>query len=227
MRVRLLRMFHWRLWLPILTVATATLACRLGYAGSFCANSANHSGTYEQCMEIFKSQCPLPFEEFDKSCQEGAAWLVQYHYPPAPPPTPPASLNCADFRLTSPLDGLSNGMETFYWDPLPNAQRYEILIYDENGTQRAAFIINAPATNLTGDVSTNAIGGAFNFRVVARAIGDNNSVCTVEHTMLREAPPPISVPVEPASSGPVCGNNICEPGEFDVETGGTCPTDCT
>src|SRR5690606_6951484 len=80
--------------------------------------------------------------------------------PTAAPPPPPTDV-CAGLRLTAPLDGLPNGGATFYWDPVADpTATYSITIFDEGGNVLTGFNAGT-ATNVSGNVSQGAIGGAF------------------------------------------------------------------
>jgi hypothetical protein len=135
---------------------------------------------------------------------------------PVPIPTQ-ALVNCAPFRPTSPLDGLPNGVATFYWDGAPGATSYIVRVFNEQGVEVGTFPVSG-TTNVQGDVSTGAIGGGFSFRWDVLAVLNGRVVCTAPGTtMLRETPP--NNPPPQATSVPQCGNGIQEPGE----TQNTCP----
>lgn len=79
---------------------------------------------------------------------------------------PNSSTQCGGFRATSPLDGLSYGSETFYWDPAPGAAGYVVNVYnydEAGGAQVGTFFANAGATSLTADLSIESIGYGFAF----------------------------------------------------------------
>lgn len=105
--------------------------------------------------------------------------------PPKPMSAPMP--DCSMFRLTSPTDGLPNGMATFYWDPLPDATGYMIDVLGE-GAAPVKFMTDAPKTNLQGDVSMNAIGGLYAFTVQVSALIGEDVVCTHSINIMREAP---------------------------------------
>lgn len=106
---------------------------------------------------------------------------------PQKPMSAPLPPDCTPFRLTSPTDGLPNGVATFYWDPLPDATGYMIDVLGE-GAAPVKFMTDAPNTNLQGDVSMNAIGGLYAFTVQASALIGGDVVCTHTITIMREAP---------------------------------------
>ncbi len=154
--------------------------------------------------------------------------------PSATPPRAPAvpdvsqpqvlTASCSAFRLTSPLLGLANGNQTFYWDPLPVATGYRVQIL-ENGAVLATFETGADQTNLTADVSADKIGGLFTFVVRVQALNGAKAVCSDEREMLREASGGggdngVSEPVVAPPS--LCGNGVCD----SSENGAACPKDC-
>lgn len=98
---------------------------------------------------------------------------------------PPPRLDCSAFRLTSPLDGLPNGVATFYWDPLPGATSYAVSVSGEGGG--ATFGASGDSTSTAGDVSQGAIGGGFSFTVTASAMVDGRAVCSQSVTLYRES----------------------------------------
>jgi hypothetical protein len=133
------------------------------------------------------SDMPTP-EEVRQACEEQGLPLQST---PAPsnivaqqaPPQP--RVDCSAFRLTSPLDGLPNGVATFYWDPLPGATGYSVGVYGEGGG--ATFGAGAGSTSTAGDVSQGAIGGGFSFTVQATAFMNGQAVCSHSVTLYRES----------------------------------------
>lgn len=106
---------------------------------------------------------------------------------PAPPP------DCGDFVLASPREGLPNGPATIYWNAAPDAARYVVNVYSESGQQVNSAEVMPPTTQVTLDVSTNAIGRGFFFTVEVVAFGTNGrAICTDAALQPREAPPPVT-----------------------------------
>ncbi len=100
---------------------------------------------------------------------------------------PPVINICGGFRLTSPLDGLPNGVATFYWDPAISAGlTYEVRILDE-ARNPLALVPAGSSTNVAIDVSQGTIGGGFTLIVQANALQNGQIVCTDEHAILRAA----------------------------------------
>ncbi|GEM_PF-810169 len=135
----------------------------------------------------------------------------------APTNTPAQPVvNCQTLRVTSPLDGLPNGIATFFFDPVSPvgviAPIYVIAIYNENNQQVATFNVPPGSTSASGDVSQAAIGGGTFFTWEVQAWINGQLVCRSSVRIPREAPN-VSTPV------PQCGNGIQEPGE----TPNSCP----
>ncbi|MFN8528291.1 MAG: choice-of-anchor Q domain-containing protein [Anaerolineae bacterium] len=127
-------------------------------------------------------------------------------------PAPVRTYSCQGFALTSPRDGLPNGIATFYWNPAQGITDYAVTLRNENGVQVAQFSAPSQNTNVSGDVSTGAIGAGFSFMVEVQARLDGQPVCRDSVQLLRETTPV-------ATPAPQCGNGIQEPGE----TTKTCP----
>jgi hypothetical protein len=112
-------------------------------------------------------------------------------------PLPPPVINvCGGFRLTSPLDGLPNGVATFYWDPSISAGvTYEIRILNE-ARSLLAIVPAGTNTNVAIDVSQGTIGGGFTLIVQANVLLNGAIICTDEHAILRAAlaAPPMPTP---------------------------------
>jgi hypothetical protein len=141
-----------------------------------------------------------------------------------PTATPPAGDLCAGFRLTSPTDGMPNGLTTFFWDPAAIPLNYQVQILD-GGNVLATFDAG-PNTSVTGDVSQGIIGGAFALTIRVIGFTDRGLLCTSEVTVFREAPTSVDFPTStpettPESTvDPVCGDPfVCE----DSSQCGVCP----
>jgi hypothetical protein len=109
-------------------------------------------------------------------------------------------------RLTSPLGGLPNSIVTFYWDAIPNADTVQINLHGEN-LNNASFSAPGTATNLTADVSSNAIGGVFLMDIEIVARDANGNTCSQRYATQREAPPqepPIAQETPEPQETPAC-----------------------
>jgi hypothetical protein len=95
--------------------------------------------------------------------------------------------HCGALQLTAPLGGLPNGIAQFYWDPIPQANSYEIVLYDDEYNQLARF--NADTNPFSVDVSQGAIGGMYLLHVELIA-HSGTSACSKQYAIHREAPTP-------------------------------------
>jgi hypothetical protein len=137
-----------------------------------------------------------------------------------PTPLPRPAVNCAPFRMTSPLDGLPNGLATFYWDAAPGATSYRVNLYNEQGAFVTNFDVNAPTTTVSGDISEGRIGLGARYAWEVVAFFNGRVACTTPRILLFRASYVPPVFVEPIQIiVPRCGNGIQEPGE----TQDTCP----
>jgi hypothetical protein len=140
---------------------------------------------------------------------------------PLPTTTPSQSLtvDCSTLRLTSPLDGLPNGLATFYWDAAPGATNYLVNLYTEQGVLARSFATNSTATTVQGDISTANIGSGSQYSWEVQAFLNNTIVCTTPRITLFRASEVIPTPAPFVQPSPQCGNGIQEPGE----TPNSCP----
>jgi hypothetical protein len=102
------------------------------------------------------------------------------------------SLNCTQLVLTSP-QGLPQGNVTFYWNTVDNALSYQINIYSGE-TKLAGWEVAAPVTNLTTNVSTQAIQGQNPLEIELIVKASNGRQCSETYVMDREAAPAGIVP---------------------------------
>ncbi len=110
-----------------------------------------------------------------------------------PTASPPPPVDCGPFRATSPLDGLPNGIGTFYWDAAPGADDYRVIVTGESGTQ--VFTAGGSQTNLSANLSVASIGYGFSFTWYVEALRGGAVVCsTPPVTLFREASPPDNPP---------------------------------
>ena len=121
------------------------------------------------------------------------------------PNTVANSMNCANLRLTSPLAGMANGLQTFYWDALDGAVNYRINIYENNESPAPLIGLDAGnVTNLTMDVSVAAIGGETPLVVELLANDSLGNACTQRYEIAREAAAPQSAP---STATPTCAQD--------------------
>ena len=110
--------------------------------------------------------------------------------PAAPgPAAPPAAVDCVGFQATSPLDGLSYGANTFYWDaPTGEVDEYRVTVSGEVGS--AWFTTDGSSLSLTGDITYDTVGSGYAFSWWVEALVDGQVVCTTSAVnILRETPP--------------------------------------
>lgn len=146
----------------------------------------------------------------------------------------PTVVDCSRFRPTSPLEGLSYGINTFYWDPAPGATSYRVVVY--NNTEPRSVYFDAPgnATSVSGAVDQMTVGGGFSFSWEVLAFYNGQQVCSGGlNEMLREAgigssgvvPPPVVVPPPPVpvlTANWTCG---AAPGQMTITFSGALATD--
>jgi hypothetical protein len=106
----------------------------------------------------------------------------------------PLGADCANFRPTSPLQGMAYGTNTFYWDPAPGATGYRVNIYNLDafgGALVASFETGAFATNLRAEVSTATAGPGFRFAWEVQALIGGQVACSSPRlSMFRAVPEP-------------------------------------
>jgi LysM repeat protein len=121
-----------------------------------------------------------------------------------PPFVAPLTADCSRFRPTSPLDGLANGSNVFYWDPAPGATSYRVNIYNlsiAGAPLMASYEVSGLLTHLQGDAGDGAVGGGFLFRWEAQALVSDQVACSTSVTVPRAVaatPVPTIAPTLPA-----------------------------
>lgn len=103
-------------------------------------------------------------------------------------------LDCANLRLTSPLGGMANGFQTFYWDALEGAVAYRLNIYDDANSAVLVSVDAGNSLNTSLDVSQAAIGGETPLTVELLAFDANGNSCSQRYEIGREAAPPQIAP---------------------------------
>ncbi len=97
------------------------------------------------------------------------------------------SVDCAGFRATSPLDGLVDGVNTFYWDSPRSVDQiaiYQVVVLDDRGARVATFSAAGQAQRISGDTSFNVIGGRSRFSWYVVALVNGNETCRTQVTSL-------------------------------------------
>lgn len=168
----------------------------------------------------------VPGQELTVICgAQGPTSLPSLGAPPvfvndAPPlPTEPV-IDCNGLAATSPLDGLSYGANTFYWNaPNTPVDTYRVTVSGESGS--ATFTTDGSNLNLTAELIYDNVGTGYNFSWMVEALVDGNVVCnTPSFNILRESPPPFggnnpgsdpgpSVTEVPDECEPICEGEYC------------------
>lgn len=121
----------------------------------------------------------------------------EYRTFPVTVTTPAPVVTCTGVRATSPLDGLACGMNTFYWDAAPGADRYVVNLYDDKGVQVGSFPTSGNETNLTADLSQQAVGGGFSFAWEVQALQNGQVICMSPRVNIPRTPCPTPIPAKP------------------------------
>jgi hypothetical protein len=98
-----------------------------------------------------------------------------------------AAVDCDGFRATSPLDGLLDGVNTFYWDSprsVDSIAIYQVVVLDDRGARVATFSAAGLAQRISGDTSFNTIGGRSRFSWYVVALVNGNESCRTQVTTL-------------------------------------------
>lgn len=98
-----------------------------------------------------------------------------------------AAVDCDGFRATSPLDGLVDGTNVFYWDSPRSVEAisiYQVVILDDRGARVATFSAAGMAQRVSGDTSYNVIGGRSRFSWYVVALVNGNETCRTQVTTL-------------------------------------------
>jgi hypothetical protein len=122
------------------------------------------------------------------------------------PPPPPAG-DCSGFAATSPLDGLSYGTNTFYWNaPNTPVDQYRVTVRGEAGS--ASFTTDGSSLNLTAELTYDTVGSGYQFTWTVEALRGNAVICSLPVvTIFRESPPPFRSEPRPTA----------EPTPFETE----------
>jgi LysM repeat protein/uncharacterized protein YraI len=108
------------------------------------------------------------------------------------------NVDCTGFSLTSPLDGLVDGANTFYWNPASGATSYRVNVYNRTQPMSVSFSTDGGSTSLIGNTSVSAVGGGFDFAWEAQAMYQGQVACTTARVNV----PRGSGTAGPAPSGP-------------------------
>ncbi len=135
------------------------------------------------------------------------------------PRQPSAGGTCGGFIATSPLGGLANGSNSFYWNPPTfNVDNYRVVVYNFGESRTASFETQGNETFVGGQLTQDVIGGGFdNFAWEVQALINGRVVCTtprIENLQRASAP----IPVGGAPGAPFSASWACAPvGTYSVE----------
>ncbi len=104
-------------------------------------------------------------------------------------PNIPQVVDCGNFALTSPTDGLPNGGITVYWNPAPGATAYRVSILNDANVVKASVVVPGNVTSVGMDVSEGAVGPGYTFTIVVQALFNGKVGCSSAKTENRAAPP--------------------------------------
>ncbi len=96
-------------------------------------------------------------------------------------------VNCTGFRATSPLDGLTSGDNTFYWDPPKSGTvtSYQVYVLNDKGQLVAGFTAPGGITRTRGNMSVSAVGRGINFSWYVVALNNGQEICRTQTVTLR------------------------------------------
>jgi LysM repeat protein len=113
----------------------------------------------------------------------------------------PLTADCSHFRLSSPLDGLANGSNLFYWDPAPGATSYRINVYNPSlpgGPLVVSHEVSGAITHLQAGMDDGSIGSGLYFVVETQALVGDQIACSQRVVLLRSVPPTPAPTAAPA-----------------------------
>jgi Bacterial SH3 domain len=116
-------------------------------------------------------------------------------------------VDCSGFKPTSPLDALTPGTASFYWDGAPGAEAYTLNFYDVDGTSLGS--VNVNALNPTYQVDPGSIiGGRGQFAWAVDAVVGGQVACTTGKAIVQRISG--AQPVGDSNSGPAPEPTKCK-----------------
>jgi uncharacterized protein YraI len=102
-------------------------------------------------------------------------------------PTQAPANDCSVFQPQSPLDGMANGVTTFYWTLMPGADDYWVSVFNENGQNVALASTGAVGTSVSIDTSVARIGAGTFFGWEVTAFRGGQPICTTRRIVIPRA----------------------------------------
>lgn len=102
-------------------------------------------------------------------------------------PTQLPANDCSTFQPQSPLDGLANGVTTFYWTLAPGGDDYWVSIFNESGQNVALASTGAVGTSVSIDTSVARIGAGTFFGWEVTAFRAGQPICTTRRVVIPRA----------------------------------------
>jgi uncharacterized protein YraI len=106
---------------------------------------------------------------------------------PGQQPTQPPANDCSIFQPQSPLDGMANGITTFYWTLAPGGDDYWVSVFNESGQNVALASTGGVGTSVSIDTSSTAIGGGNLFGWEVTAFQNGQVLCTTRRVVIPRA----------------------------------------
>lgn len=102
-------------------------------------------------------------------------------------PTAAPANDCSVFQPQGPLDGLANGISTFFWSLMPGADDYWVSIFNDSGQNVALASTGGVGTSITVDTSFDAIGPGSTFGWEVTAFRGGQVLCTTRRVVIPRA----------------------------------------
>ncbi|MCB9453520.1 MAG: SH3 domain-containing protein [Anaerolineaceae bacterium] len=129
-------------------------------------------------------------------------------------------LDCSRFHTLGP-DGLLMGMNTFYWEAVPNATSYHVNIYNDQGTFIGTYDSGGSNTNLSINMAAPGFGSGFEFYWQVEALLNGQVACATQRTYIQRESGSVPVGQQQPAPGPT-GSGA--PGGQPTATTGPAPT---
>jgi uncharacterized protein YraI len=156
---------------------------RIGWIAAFVVTI---DGDIETLPEIDPPTASQPVQRTQASA--GTRQPGQPTQAPAQPTQPPAN-DCSVFQPQSPMDGMANGITTFYWTLVPGGDDYWVSIFNESGGNVALASTGGVGNSISIDTSTGRIGEGTFFGWEVTAFQGGQVLCTTRRVNIPRAAP--------------------------------------